>query len=336
MLSAVSSAYQTIAHDIAKRSQFLSVLTVQPVPILLHPHQRNDSIQKHVVYNQPLSTDKHGLEVARVAMAACPVAAIRLDNGVDEMDKQTKRGLSIGRDDPFPRPLLDTDLGVYYLGHHNDASFGATPYLVLGKSSKGNDIAVMVAVPRFSASAVSAVKYLAPEGSNYLFLTHVDHTADHNAWVAEFPMLKRIFHSGDLGIHNWIGDKTLEDVEILLKGESVTEGELKVWDIDGDEVHHGMKYINELNDRQFIILHTPGHSPGSITLMYQPSGQEQSVLFTGDTYAWTTRDGGHMSGFPRYGNDLTKQAKTLQMIGVLADRWNIIAPGHGHPRVYGI
>jgi glyoxylase-like metal-dependent hydrolase (beta-lactamase superfamily II) len=273
-------------------------------------------------------------------MAACPVAAIRIDDGAGcEMDdKQLKRSLSIGKDDDplFPRPLLDNiDLGVYYLCHHNDASFGATPYLVLGKSSNGNNITVMVDVPRFSASAVRAVKSLAPKGPDYLFLTHADDTADHNAWVAEFPMLKRIFHSGDLGIHNWIGDETLEDVEILLRGESVREeDELMVWDIEGNELGRGIKYINELKEMQFRILHTPGHSPGSITLMYQPSCQERAVLFTGDTYAWTTRDGGHMSGFPRYGNNLSKQAKTLQLIGMLADRWNIIAPGHGHPRVY--
>lgn len=57
-------------------------------------------------------------------------------------------------------------------------------------------------------------------------------------------------------------------------------------------------------------------------------------LCLGDTYAWTTRDGGHMSGFPRYGNNLHEQAATLQKLGNLSHMWDIIAPGHGHPRIY--
>lgn len=42
-----------------------------------------------------------------------------------------------------------------------------------------------------------------------------------------------------------------------------------------------------------------------------------------------------MTGFPRYGNNLKVQTEILQNIGLLADEWNVIAPGHGHPRFYG-
>ena len=90
-----------------------------------------------------------------------------------------------------------------------------------------------------------------------------------------------------------------------------------------------------IDEEQFLILHTPGHSPGSISLYFRPRSCERGVLFTGDSYAWTTRDGGHMSGFPRYGNNLKEQVKTLGTIGSLVDIWNVIAPGHGHPRFYG-
>ena len=224
------------------------------------------------------------------------------------------------------------DLGVYYLGHHNDGSFGATPYLIIGKSPDGNNISVMVDVPRCNILAIKAVKSLCPNGPDYMFLTHVDDTANHNEWVAEFPNLKRIFHSGDLGKHNWIGDTTLEDVEILLKGTSSAD-ELHVWDIDGNQIK--MAERKQIDEQQFQIFHTPGHSPGSISLLFRPKSERNGVLFTGDTYAWTTRGGGHMTGFPRYGNNLKVQTEILQNIGLLADEWNVIAPGHGHPRFYG-
>lgn len=144
--------------------------------------------------------------------------------------------------------------------------------------------------------------------------------------------MRRIFHEGDLGIHNWIGDKTLENVEILLRGKA--DKELMIWDINGNQ----MDEMQHIEEEEFMILHTPGHSPGSISLLFRPKSDSSQnyngVLFTGDTYSWTTRDGGHMSGFPRYGNDLSQQAQTLKMLGELSHMWDIIAPGHGHLRSY--
>jgi len=79
-----------------------------------------------------------------------------------------------------------------------------------------------------------------------------------------------------------------------------------------------------LNDMDFLVF--------SIAL--QTSSTGVLYLYLGDTYAWTTRDGGHMSGFPLYGNNLRIQAASLQKLGNLSHMWDIIAPGHGHPRIY--
>lgn len=293
---------------------------------------------KHVVYKQPTIQNKNELEEARAALAACPVAAIRVENKVTGSDAELKRALSIqpNKGSLFPRPITsEIDLGVFYLGHHNDASFGAVPYLIRGNSPNGSRISVMVDVPRYCRSAVTAVKSLSPSGPDYMFLTHVDDTADHNKWAEEFPQMQRIFHAGDLGRHNWIGDSTLENVEILLKGrmEDDTE-ELMFWDINGNQIDE----MQSIQEEEMVILHTPGHSPGSISLLFRPKSDStqncNGVLFTGDTYAWTTRDGGHMSGFPRYGYDLPQQAQTLKQLGKLSQMWDIIAPGHGHLRSY--
>lgn len=302
-----------------------------------------------MVYNQPNINNKEELEAARSALQACPVNAIRVEQNknVVQDEKALRKSLSSNNHDAkaFPKsihPMVDTE--VSYIGHHNDSTFGAIPYLILGKSPKGNDISVMVDVPRFSSSAVNVVKSLAVSGPDYLFLTHVDDTADHNKWKKEFPNMKRIFHSGDLGKHNWVGDLTLEEVEILLQNDVndiLDDNDIATWDINGNPSDK-LKQQKQLDPGEFLILHTPGHSPGSISLLFRPEVQiinEQNdypngILFTGDTYAWTVRGGGYMSGFPRYGNNLPLQATTLQKLCNIRDMWDIVCPGHGHLRFY--
>eukprot|EP00978_Attheya_sp_CCMP212_P005567 scaffold12492_cov51-Attheya_sp.AAC.1 len=323
----------------------------------------------HRVYHQPSS--ESDVEQARAALSACPVAAIRVENSaalshaghskLSPADEALAKQLAIRQpptnngslDQPssplplFPRPVLDHLKHVYFLGHHNEASFGATPYLVRGSgTNNSNDsnrhpevLWVMVDVPKFSASSVKAVTSLTgPNGPSFLFLTHVDDTADHQKWKDAFPSLQRIFHSGDLGPYNWLHDETLEDVEVLLcnsnnnnniNKDSVPNNNHKpmmAWNLQGDV----LCLPEDVEKEEFVIWATPGHSPGSIALLYRP----EKVLFTGDTYAYSTRDGGGMSGFPRYGNDLPRQSRTLHTMLQHADQWDIIAPGHGHVRDY--
>ena len=325
--------------------------------------ERAPSDGHHVVYAQPDPKDIAQLDRARAALSACPVAAIRVENSakqnhaskaaggsgdkLSQEDEELAKLLAInpkvnGLELPFPRPLFDEyDTGVSFIGSHNDKSFGATPYLVKGKAHDGRIVSVMIDTPKFSPASVRTVQSLLDDddednspGPDYLFLTHVDDTAHHLKWREEFPSLKRVFHSGDLGRHNWLGDLTLENVEVLLEDDSV-----QAWNLDGDPLDLSLESLqsswpdNVAGD--FIILHTPGHSPGSISLLYRSPGSGISTFFTGDTYAFSTRDGGHMSGFPRYGNNLRQQSETLNnVIGKISNLWNVIAPGHGHTREY--
>jgi glyoxylase-like metal-dependent hydrolase (beta-lactamase superfamily II) len=307
---------------------------------------------------------------ARAALAACPVGAIRsttqaeivLASSSDTMGEasavneqvETSKAFSInpkfnGIPLPFPRALSPN---VWMVGHHSEKTFGAVPYLVKGRH-RGKLISVLVDVPKFSKSAIQTVEDLCSsssssstleKGPDYMFLTHVDDTAQHLDWNERFPNMKRIFHSGDLGEHNWVGDESLEDVEILLHGSSdVANGELRAFSLDGAttdtimKTHEGgdakkmLLDVYEKVDSDFIILHTPGHSPGSISLLHKLDG---GTIFTGDTYSYTTRGRGHMTGFPRYGNNLPLQARTLECLGGLAGAYDCIASGHGHPRNY--
>jgi glyoxylase-like metal-dependent hydrolase (beta-lactamase superfamily II)/ferredoxin len=307
---------------------------------------RADGDHAHVVYQQPQTTEE--MDEARAALAACPVAAIRLETKAErqhrapsgesiswtEGDQELVDGMRIGgsaKDPPFPRAFLGDVEGVYWTGHHDERSFGATPYIVKA-THRGKEVWVMVDTPRFTASSQRAVESLTgPSGPAYLFLTHVDDTEDHQKWADKYTGLQRIFHAGDLGRHNWRGDLTLEDVEILLPKSEKQQDGLTAYSLDGEDL--GEDWV-EANSDEMVILYTPGHSPGSITLYRRTDAlnQKPGILFTGDTYAWTTRKGGRMTGMGQYGNDLRLQAGTLQSL--LDLEWQVIAPGHGHPKDY--
>ena len=312
--------------------------------------KRTTTNAAHVVYQQPSTPQE--ITDSRAAMAACPVAAIRVETnahrshnhhfGLDhftdlEQELTTSMALSpkINKQNlPFPRILTKN---VWYLGHHNEKSFGAMPYLL---HTTDNDQWIMVDTPRFCTSAVQAVTSLTgPTGPTYLFLTHVDDTADHGKWVVQFPLLKRIFHSGDLGTNNWLGDDTLEQVEILLP---ITKSSFNTLSSDEQQQQQQQRqafYINGTiltkeaetavaSSHELIVYHTPGHSPGSISLYHRPSG----VLFSGDTLGYSNRLN-TLTGFPQYGNNRLQQAETLQWLKDLD--WTIVAPGHGHVKNYG-
>ncbi|VEU41728.1 unnamed protein product [Pseudo-nitzschia multistriata] len=304
----------------------------------------------HIVSKQPV-TEKE-IEESRAALAACPVAAIRVDKKQEEHAASAEENSSApsgsvasqlainpkfnGRPLPFPKLISPNLSDVFFVGHHNSKSFGAAPYL-LSSLSNTEPTWIMVDTPRYSESAVRAVESLTGSiGPSYLVLTHVDDTADHNSWKDKYPNLKRIFHAGDLGTHNWIGDETLEDVEILLTARS-SDRSLQYFDLKGNPIDNETDGSNH----DVVLVHTPGHSPGSIALLKRASpsinGSESTknahgVLFSGDTYSYTTREGGHMSGFPLYGNDARLQSKILPLL--LDLDWNILAPGHGHVRDY--
>jgi glyoxylase-like metal-dependent hydrolase (beta-lactamase superfamily II)/ferredoxin len=288
----------------------------------------------HVVHTQP--STEHDIDAARAALAACPVAAIRVETMAQKQHRgeatpsqnevELAKNLALspkfnGRELPFPRPLTEH---VWYLGHHNERSFGATPYLA-ALEQENRKIWVMIDTPRYCQSAVDVVTQLTgTKGPDYLFLTHVDDTADHGKWKDRFPLLQRIFHAGDLGRHNWLGDTTLEHVEILLPNSDAGNGdELQAFDLSGN----ALSTIEADMQHQIVLYHTPGHSPGSMSLFLK----SDSVLFTGDTLGYTERTKS-LTGFPRFGNNRRVQATTLERMEALD--WDVVAPGHGHARNY--
>jgi ferredoxin len=335
--------------------------------------KRHEKHGYHVVHSQPQTLSE--IARAQAALRACPVAAIRLEtlaerrHGADDVEAiqaewelggnaELVAKMSDRNVDSFPRPFLkdgeafsvassatEPFKDVYWTGHHNEASFGAIPYLVKGnyrpKTSEEatESVWVMVDSPKFSKTAVQDVTRVAPNGPHFLLMTHVDDTADHEKWAQHFPNMKQIFHEGDLGRYNWVGDKSLEHVEILLRNEhdavepipGPEDGMLDAYSLDGSRVHVSEWLLDEKgDDMDLLILHTPGHSYGSISL-YRRDG----IVFTGDTYAATQVPGSdqlQMTGFGRYGRDSSMQCSTLEKLLKLPYR--AIAPGHGLSKDY--
>ena len=84
-------------------------------------------------------------------------------------------------------------------------------------------------------------------------------------------------------------------------------------------LHFFLKQGNlSVNGLELDVFHTPGHSPGSISL-YWP---EQKVLFTGDLIF---KDGIGRTDIP--GGDGSTLKKSIKSLTKLKSKW--LLPGHG-------
>ena len=73
----------------------------------------------------------------------------------------------------------------------------------------------------------------------------------------------------------------------------------------------------------FTVIHTPGHTPGSIALL----DEEKKVLFAGDTLRY---DGEKVSGAPeQFSVDPAKVKESIRKIAEL--NFDVMLPGHGEP-----
>ena len=132
----------------------------------------------------------------------------------------------------------------------------------------------------------------------YLLLTHghYDHTT-------ALPALHRVYPQADIYIHqadaNGAGSTLFP-----LAGEV---DDLKLYD-EGDVIR--------LGDHEIQVLHTPGHSPGSVTL------KVEDVLFTGDTLF-----AGSCGRTDLRGGSYEQIMQSLKRLGELKGDFHV-CPGH--------
>ena len=132
----------------------------------------------------------------------------------------------------------------------------------------------------------------------YLLLTHGHY--DHTTAV---PALHRVYPQADIYIHqadaNGAGSTLFP-----LAGEV---DDLKLYD-EGDVIR--------LGDHEIQLLHTPGHSPGSVTL------KVEDVLFTGDTLF-----AGSCGRADLRGGSYEQIMQSVTRLGVLKGDFHV-CPGH--------
>jgi len=137
---------------------------------------------------------------------------------------------------------LHLECGVYYCGFNSEKSFGANSFFL--EHPDGN---WLIDSPRYLKHLVEAFERKG--GIGYIFLTHKDDVADAEKYAAHFGA-KRIIHRADI--------------------DAAPDSE---WIIEGADSRQVMP--------QFLIIPVPGHTAGSMALLYQ-----NRFLFTGDHLWW--------------------------------------------------
>lgn len=143
-------------------------------------------------------------------------------------------------------PLTVED-GVYYCGFNSEKSFGANSFYV--RHAGGN---WLIDSPRYLKPLVDAFERMG--GLAYIFLTHEDDIADAARYAKRFGA-KRIIHRKDL--------HAMPDAEEVIEESSA-----------------------RLFSPEFTIIPVPGHTAGSMCLLYR-----ERFLFTGDHLWWDPEDG---------------------------------------------
>ncbi|MCA9419926.1 MAG: MBL fold metallo-hydrolase [Nitrospira sp.] len=177
---------------------------------------------------------------------------------------------------------LHIEGGVDYVGFNSEKSFGANSYFI--QHSQGNWI---VDSPRFLKHLVQAFEEKG--GVRYIFLSHKDDVAEAARYAKHFGAV-RIIHRGDA---------------------SAMPGAEQV--VDGDEAL-------EIN-RDFLCIPVPGHTPGSMALLYQ-----HRFLFSGDHLWWDRK-------FQQLGTPerlVWNEARMERSVRTLLDySFEWVLPGHG-------
>lgn len=148
-----------------------------------------------------------------------------------------------------------------------------------------------------------------------IVLTHAH--ADHIAGLLEarsrFPDVPIVMHQTE---ESWMNDPVLNLSAAL--GLSVTAPTPESFLADGDTI--------SLDDLEFRVVHTPGHSPGGISLIHEPS----KVALVGDTlFAGSIG----RTDFP--GSSFETLADSIKTKLYVLDPDTVCYPGHGPTTTIG-
>jgi glyoxylase-like metal-dependent hydrolase (beta-lactamase superfamily II) len=253
------------------------------------------------VLRQP--KNKADLEAARTAVAACPFGAIQL-----KPNRARVRPGELGSPwKSFPRRIEDN---VWVLGHPSAQNYGALAYFI--ELDGGG---VLVDPPKPSEDLF---RWLDEHGGvRWFVLTHRDHTHHHAEIAARFPGCRRVMGRADVNPRATQYAEATGDVELKL-GDGPSPVAL-----DGTPIPE-----DTLPGADLAILPQPGHTPGSLCLLYRGR-----FLFTGD-HVFYSRRLGHITAFRlQCWEDWARQVESVRRLVAWAEsgrlRFTWILPGHG-------
>lgn len=252
------------------------------------------------VLRQPRS--QADLVAARTAVAACPFGALRLQGP----SRERLRELGPPWRD-WPKRLEDN---VWAVGHPSTKNFGALAYYIARE-----DGGVLIDPPRPSEALY---QWLAEHGGvRWLFLTHRDHTHHHAEFARRFPGCRRILGSADVNLRESEYRPATGDVEFKLGAQ------LAPLSLTGEPLPEAA-----LSEREFVVLPQPGHTPGSLCLLYRGR-----FLFSGDHLGYARHLGHPVSPRLQCWEDWERQSRSVRYLATLAAaghlRFSWLLPGHG-------
>jgi glyoxylase-like metal-dependent hydrolase (beta-lactamase superfamily II)/ferredoxin len=228
---------------------------------------RSPARGQSIVGAQPRGDE--GERRALMALVACPTASIGT-----APKRDPRPGIAA-----FPEPVEDN---VYYCGFHSEASYGAASYLIV--RPEGN---VLVDSPRAAKPLMQRVAELA--GVRWLFLSHRDDVADHEAWTRRFGCT-RVMHAADAG--RLPIEHRVDGAEPIALAADLT------------------------------LIPVPGHTRGSLALLYK-----NRFLFSGDHLWWDEDEARLDMGQGVCWYSWPEQLRSLRALARFSFAW--VLPGHG-------
>jgi len=234
------------------------------------------------------SQEEH--EAVRRAIFSCPMKAIRW---IEQPKKSLRSSSPLY--EGYPKLIEDN---VYYMGFSDKTTFGCAGFFIHGKDGPN----ILIDPPIAHPQLVNAVKRMG--GVQHLLFTHKDHTGNQAVWH-EATGAPRLMHTKDVVYtkNNHSPFPVTKDFEMLLKLKPLESMTLE--GVPG-----------------FIIMSTPGHTPGSLIFIYK-----SKFLFTGDSLAFSQAKGHLHAHRIQCWQDWGTQITSLSGLQEYSFQW--VLPGHG-------
>jgi glyoxylase-like metal-dependent hydrolase (beta-lactamase superfamily II)/ferredoxin len=245
------------------------------------------------------------------ASLSCPTFSIHAAGPSDAAALRDAR-------DNFPIPAFPGSQHVFSNGFTDIKAIATWSYFL----RRDNGEHVLFDAPRFVPPVVASLaRECGEQGPSYFVLSHRDDIGEHERWAAKFPRMRRVVHEREAD-----AVPSLRDCEVILRGE----GPWRLPD-GGDDV---------------LVVLTPGHTSGSITLLYAP----ESAALTGDHLDGNppANEFGVVPPPPRAADEAQELhvfrdycwdsfGRQLESVAKLAGRGSVtrVLPGHGSPALFG-